>query len=94
MDSTALKKKAENTVEDLDNKIQELKSKPVKEEYKSKHEEVIESLERIRDHVREIYESFEESGDENWNEFGQNVYEDLKDFDDRYTGVGSIFGHI
>ena len=94
MDNTALKKKAENTVDDLNVKIQELKSKPVDNELKSKHKDVIENLERIRDHVREIYESFEESGDESWNDFGENVYEDLKNFDDTYDGVGSIFGHI
>ncbi len=94
MDNTALKKKAENTVEDLNVKIQELKSKPVDNELKSKHEDIIENLERIRDHVQEIYKSFEESGDESWNDFGKNVYEDLKNFDDTYDGVGSTFDPI
>ena len=94
MDNTDLKKKAEDTVEELDVKIQRLKSKPVDNELKSKHEDVIENLEKIRDHVREIYKSFEESGDESWNDFGKDVYDDLKDFNDTYTGVGSIFGHI
>jgi uncharacterized protein YicC (UPF0701 family) len=95
MDNTTLKKQAKETVEELNVKIHELKSKPVADELQSKHKDIIENLERIRDHVHEIYKAYEASGDEKgWNEFGKDVYEDLKDFNDRYPGVGSYFDHI
>lgn len=92
MDAKVSKRKAENTIEELDFKIQQLKTKQVDDKQKPELEKKLKRLTELRDSVRERYEKTEESEDENrWDEFEKQIFTDIESFNNAYTDAGRMF---
>lgn len=91
MDAKVLKRHAENKIEELNFKIQQMKSRNVDEEVREQYEEALSEMKEIRDKVLEKFNAYDHSEDINkWDTFDKQIYTDIESFDEAYTKAGGF----
>ncbi len=91
MDAMVLKRHAENKIEELNFKIQQMKSRNVDEEVREQYEEALSEMKEIRDKVLEKFNEYDHSEDiDKWDTFDKQIYTDMESFDEAYTQAGGF----
>lgn len=91
MDARVVKRQAENKIEELNFKIQQMKSRNVDESARKEYETALSEMREIRDRVLEKFNDYDQSPDINkWDTFDKQIYSDMESFDEAYTKAGGF----
>lgn len=91
MDAKVLKRHAENKIEELNFKIQQMKSRNVDEDVRKQYEKALSEMKEIRDRVLDKFNKNDRSEELNkWDAFDKQIYTDIESFDAAYTKAGGF----
>ena len=93
MNNKDLKRKVKQKLNEINQKIDDLKTKDIKDTTMlDQIETLILRLEAIRNEISRKYLNAEAEGAEQWDEMEKNIYKDFNAFDDAFRKTGLLFG--